>query len=215
MKTLPIIQALVFTWVFISFAGAQEPLASHTNAASANFFIGDYNGNPRMGLGLSYALKGFLQVSYNRSTVKNDQRVKNFQDDYFLRIYAPPQEGFILSLGVGYIYQWARADILTDYRVEEIIKGVGLQGGLHVIMKDSEKQRITFSASYTHFEPGIEQQSPEVQVVGCAFDRAISVDLSVIFYFTPVALVAGPRVAMDSDFSSVFVGLQTSVLLLH
>ena len=209
------IRAVALSWIFMSSAPSQEPYASNANAASASFSLGRYNTDNKWGFGISYSLKGLLQLSYTRSSILTNEHIDNFQNEYFLRFYAPQQKRFFVSFGVGYLYQKASRDLWKNYPLVFISNGVGFQGGLHLVTEDTKTTRVVVSVLYTYFEPDVELRTPEVRLIQSMLARSISCDVGIIYYLGQIGFVVGPSIALDSDFKNAFFGLQSSFLIRH
>src|SRR5712671_5981485 len=177
-----IMQAVAFSCIFVAKAFSQEPYVSNEHTVSASFFAGRYNTDGKWGAACSYSLKGVLQLSYGRSSVLTGEHVDNFQNEYFLRLYAPQKRRFFLSFGAGYLYQESRMDLWSNYPLLLVSKGVGFEGGLHLVTEDSKSRRVVVSLFYFYFEPETELRTPEIREIERKLARSISADVAVIYY---------------------------------
>jgi len=208
---------LILSIAVVSFSSAlsQQTYVPNENAFSASLFIGRYNAEYKWGFQGSYALLGIVQVSYTRSSVLSDPHVKNFQEEYFLRVYGPRAKRFFISLGIGYLYQKVGPELLLGFPVVVKTHGVGFEGGLHYVAENSETRRTVVSVSYLHFKPREELLVPGRSFMSDKFARSVSVDVAVVYYLGQVGLVVGPRITLDTDFRNVFFGVQSSFLIRH
>ena len=200
---------------FVSSVQSQETYVSYENAISGSLFFGRYNTENRWGGGGSYSLKGFIQLSYTRSSVLTDNRISNFESEYFLRFYAPQKKRFFISAGVGYLYGKVSTELWKNYPLVVTSQGVGFEGGLHLVTEDSKTRRIVVSMSYLYFQPEQELQTPDIRAIGTEFARALSADIAVVYYLGQIGLVIGPRIALDSDFKNAFLGVHSTFLIRH
>ena len=204
--------------VLICLAGSafsQETYLSRENAFSAGLFFGRYNSASKWGARCSYSLKGFLDLSYSRSSILTKAHTANFQDEYFLRMYFPQERRIFFSVGAGSLYQKVSAELWKNFPLEYTSDGVGLEGGVHFVTEASETRRSVVSISYLYFEPITKLRTPAGSIVDIKFDRAFSFEVAVVYFLGRIALVVGPKFALDSDFKNVFLGLHSSFLLRH
>ena len=66
-----------------------------------------------------------------------------------------------------------------------------------------------------YFEPDQELQTPEVRATYTELARSLSTDVAVVYYLGYMGFVIGPRIAFDSDFKNVFLGVHSTVLMRH
>jgi hypothetical protein len=85
----------------------------------------------------------------------------------------------------------------------------------YLVAEDRITRRVVVSLIYTYLEPTLELQTPEMHTIDSDLARSLSFDIALIYYFGQVGLVIGPRMALDSDFQNVFVGLHTAILFKH
>lgn len=196
-------------------AFSQETYVSNENAASVGGFLGRYNTDNEWGITGSYSLRGFLQLSYTRSSILTDEKVSNFQDQYFLRFYVPPEKRFFFSVGAGYLYQKVSTELWRNFPLVVISEGLGFEGSLHLVTEDSKTRRVVLSLSYMYFEPNTELRTPEVRVIDATLARSLMADVAVVYYLGQIGLLVGPRIALDSDFKNLFIGLHSGFLIRH
>ncbi len=206
---------VLFVILFTASAYSQETYVSNENSVSVSSFWGRYNNDNKWGITCSYALKGFLQLSYTRSSVLMEEHVDNFQNEYFMRLYMPQQKQFFISIGCGYIYQRVATEPWNGFPVMFTSQGIGLEGGIHLASEDSKTRRIVVSLFYMYYRPHEEMQTPTIRTREINLARSFSADVAVVYYLGQAGLVIGPRIALDSDFRNVFMGLHVSFLLRH
>lgn len=214
LKPLSIRTGLLIIF-FVSSVLPQETYVSDENTVSGSLFFGRYNTENRWGGGFSYSLKGLIQLSYTRSSVLTENGVSNFENEYFLRIYAPQKKWFFTSIGVGYLYGKISTELWRNYPLVLTSQGVGFEGALHLVAEDSKTRRVVVSISYLYFEPEEELQTPEIRLIDTELARAFSADVAVVYYLDQIGLVIGPRLALDSDFKNVFFGAHFTLLIRH
>jgi hypothetical protein len=209
------IQTVILTILVVRSSLSQEVYLSHENAVSASIFVGRYNTDNKWGFKFSYSLKGLVQLSYTRSSVLTKERISNFQNEYFLRLYAPQEKRFFFSIGAGYLYQKVSTQLWRDYPVILTSDGLGFEGGVHFVTEDTTTRRVVVSVFYMYFKPNQELQTPEILAIDSKLARSLSVDVAVVYYLGRVGLVIGPRIALDADFKNLFFGLHSSFLIKH
>lgn len=210
-----IMKVAFLTICFIGSAFSQGTYVSNENAASAGLSFGRYNTDAKYGFGCAYSLKGFLDLSFTRSSILTEEHMTNFQNEYFLRLYAPKENRFFFSVGVGYLYQRLITDLWNGFPFVVISDGVAFEGGFHLITEDSKTRRVIASVSYMYFEPNEELQTPTTLAADTKLARSLSLDVAVVYYLNQIGLIIGPRIALDSDFKNVFLGLHSTVLIRH
>ena len=199
----------------ISSSPSQETYSSDENALSGSLFFGRYNTDNRWGGGFSYSLKGFIQLSYTRSSVLTEGRFSNFENEYFLRLYAPQKKRIFVSAGVGYLYGKVSTELWKNYPLVLTSQGIGFEGALHLVAEDSKTRRVIVSISYLYFEPEQKLETPEIRLIDTELARALSADVAAVYYLGQLGLVIGPRLTFDSDFKNAFVGVHCTVLIRH
>lgn len=209
------ISAVAFGWIVASCALSQERYLSNENAISAGLFFGRYGTDNKWGFECSYSLKGVLQLSYTRSSALVKGPFNNFQNEYFLRVYAPQARRLFFSVGGGYIYQKVNTELWKGFPLGFVREGVAFEGALHLVTEHSQTRRIVVSIAYMYFRPTEELHAPALLTSETKPAHSFTADVAVVYYLGKVVLVVGPRVALDSDFKNVFAGVHSSLLIRH
>ena len=208
-------KAAILAIFFINAAFSQGKYVSNENALSAGLLFGRYGTDNKYGFTGSYSVNGFLDFSFTRSSILTEESISNFQNEYFLRVYAPKKNRFFVSAGLGYLYQQFKTDLWKDFPLVFINKGVAFEGGLHLVTEEETTRRVIMSISYMYFAPTEELRTPAFVTVDSKLTRAVVFDATVVYYFGYVGAAIGPTVALDSDFNNVFFGLHSSIMLRH
>jgi hypothetical protein len=203
--------AMVF---LISSAFSQATYVSTDNALSAGFAYGRYNAEDKFGFSCSYALMGFLEASFTRTWIP-DMNIRNFQHEYFLKLYGPKKSRFFISAGIGYLHRELRTELWRDFPLLITTRGIALEAGVHLVAQEAASRRVILSLFYAYLKPTEELRTPTSRGINSGLARSVQFDAGVAYHLGNLSLIIGPTLALDSDFENVFFGLHAGAMVRH
>ena len=208
-------KTIVLIIVLVSSAFSQGTYLSDENGLSAGLIYGKYSSESKFGYTASFSLKGFLDLSYTRTSISSKEKSSNFQNEYFLRAYAFKKNKIFASIALGYLYGEAKTELWKDFTLKVVSDGFAFEGGIHYSNTIQKNKRMVISFIYRYFEPTIKMQAPSVNTTSSDLNRAYRIDAALIYYFSQLGVAIGPSFVMEYDIGNAFFGLNLQIIFRH
>lgn len=195
---------------------SQGRYLSRENGLSLGFLYGRSQYGNNLSFTGSYSLSGFIDLSYAHSTFLDERKTNNFQDEYFIRAYILKEKlPFFFSGSAGYIYNKTEYDLWKDFPLRITQEGFAYELGMHLtsIRKDNRNPKIVVSIIYRYFNPEETTSVPEQSVMINKFIRSLTAEAALIYYFSNLGIVIGPRFVADNDFKYELYGFDLTFIL--
>jgi hypothetical protein len=191
---------------------------SRENGLSLGFMYGKNKDGSKLSFAGSYSLLGFIDLSYTRSTFLDKENTSNFQNEYFIRAYFLKEKiPVFLSGSIGYIYQKAETELWNNFPLTVTQEGLAYEMGLHLsaVMKDKINPKLIVSIIYRYFNPEETIRVPTATITDKKIIRSLMFEAAIIYYFSQIGIVIGPRFVVDNNFENHFYGFNLTFMLRH
>ena len=206
---------LWFIIASVHFAFSQGMYLDNENGFTANIDYGRFNSDSKLGFSTSYSIKGYIDLFFTRSSIIDEKRTSNYQDEYFTCFYILKNHRLFYSGGIGYVYQYSKTDLWENFPLIHTIKGASFQGGLHLILEDQKPKKIVTSLFYRYSEPIEEYKIPTGIEKHILITRSFIFEGVLIYEVSKINFILGPKLVMDYDVGNTFFGFKFSTMLNH
>ncbi len=190
---------------------------SRENGISLGFMYGVNNDVNKLSFTASYSLLGFVDLSYARSTLLNEENTDNFQNEYFIRAYILKEKlPIFLSGSFGYIYQKAETELWNNFPLTATLKGLAYEMGLHFsTTKDQKIPKIVASIFYRYFNSDEEIRVPTATKTDTKIFRSFLFEAAIIYHFSQIGIIIGPRFVLENNFEYALYGFNLTFMFRH
>jgi hypothetical protein len=191
---------------------------SRENGLSLSFMYGGNKYASKLSFAASYSLLGFVDLSYARSTFLDEENTNNFKNEYFLRAYILKEKlPFFFSGSFGYVYQKAETELWNNFPLTVTQEGLAYEMGLHLsaAIKDEINPKLVVSIIYRYFNPEETIRVPTATITDKKIIRSLMFEAAIIYYFSQIGIVIGPRFVVDNNFENHFYGFNLTFMFRH
>lgn len=211
-------KTIILCFIYTISIFSQGIYLSKENALSLGFVYGGNKDGSKISFAASYSLLGFINLSYARSTFLDEEDTNNFQNEYFLRAYILKEKlPIFLSGSIGYVYQEAESELWNNFPITVTQKGLAYEMGLHfsATKKDQITPRVIASIIYRYFDSDQETRVPTATVVNPKIIRSLVFEAAMIYYFSQIGIIIGPRFVVENNFEYNLYGLNLTFMFRH
>lgn len=215
-------RTIIMTFLFLCSAFAQGMYLPNQNGIGGGIYYGHYGytSDKMLGFSATYSYRGFVEISYTRSSVLTQQDIKNYHNEYILRGYLFNGNRFFLSGAIGYQDFFVETELWTDFKLDAFDDGFLFEGGAHLATTDQETKKIVVSFFYRLFESTerihtVSIDTPSKSFIESKLSSAFTFDAALIYYLSQIGIAIGPRLIFEDDFSFPFIGFNLSLMMKH
>ncbi len=196
---------------------SQGMYLSKENGFSLGFMYGADKDIKELSFAAVYSLSGYVDFSYSRSKYLDEKNTDNFQNEFFLRGYILKDKlPVFLSGAFGYIYQKAETNLWNNYPITATNKGIAYEIGLHLSDNRSQvSNKIVASFIYRYFDSKEKIQYTTASVVDNNILRSMAFEIALIYNFSFIGVVVGPRFTTYNNFDDMLYGFNLTLILKH